>query len=275
MARKLFCEISPLTYRISVQKGIILKDLSDLFRGEQYARRMQSEPLPYIVKSHVSLIERQLAGVNPQLQKNKATNLALAARGIHGLVIAPGETFSFWRAVGHPSEKDGYLPGLTLSTRKGLGSAIGGGLCQMANMVHWLVLHSPLTVTELHHHSDAMFPDERRRVPFGTGTSVFYNRLDYRFRNTTDQPVQLLVWIEDGYLCGELRSLRSFGRRYRMTEEDHYFSREGGDYYRNSKVYRLVSDEKTGKEIAKELVLVNHSKVLYDPALIPKEQLRD
>ena len=51
----------------------------------------------------------------------------------------------------------------------GFRSGVGGGLCQLANMVHWLLLNSPLTVTELHHHSDALFPDERRTVPFGTG----------------------------------------------------------------------------------------------------------
>ncbi len=36
-------------------------------------------------------------------------------------------------------------------------SGYGGGLCQMANMIHYLVLNSPLEVTELHHHSDALF----------------------------------------------------------------------------------------------------------------------
>lgn len=34
----------------------------------------------------------------------------------------------------------------------------------MANMIHWLVLHTPLEVTELHHHSDALFPDVKRRA---------------------------------------------------------------------------------------------------------------
>jgi vancomycin resistance protein VanW len=40
-------------------------------------------------------------------------------------------------------------------------------------------------------------------------------------------------------------------------------------------VYRLVFDRETGMQLAKELILANHSKVLYDPALIPKEQIRN
>ena len=60
-------------------------------------------------------------------------------------------------------------------------------MCQMANMIHYLILNSPLEVVEIHHHSDALFPDDRRRVPFGTGTSILYNNVDYRFRNNSNQ----------------------------------------------------------------------------------------
>ena len=154
-------------------------------------------------------------------------------------------------------------------------SGVGGGLCQMGNLIHWLVLNSPLTVTELHHHSDALFPDERRRVPFGTGTSVCYNHIDYRFRNDTDQTVQLLVWIEGDELCGELRSEKPFPHHYRLVEENHHFRKEGDDWYRISQVYRLVYAQDNEAPIAKELILDNHSKVLYDPALIPAEQIRN
>lgn len=154
-------------------------------------------------------------------------------------------------------------------------SGVGGGLCQMANMIHYLVLNSPLEVTELHHHSDALFPDDRRRVPFGTGTSVFYNYLDYRFKNNTDQDVQILVWIENGELCGELRSEKEFPYRYKLVEENHHFKKEGDTYYRISQVYRLVIDKKTNEEVRKKLILDNHSKVMYDYSLIPVDQIRN
>ena len=145
----------------------------------------------------------------------------------------------------------------------------------MANMIHWLVLNSPLEVTELHHHSDALFPDERRRVPFGTGTSIWYNNVDYRFKNTTDQDVQILVWVENGEVCGELRSMRAFSCRYKLIEENHHFQKEGDKYFRVSQVYRIVIDRLTNEELYKELILDNHSEVLYDYDLIPKEEIRN
>ncbi|MBQ8400337.1 MAG: VanW family protein [Clostridia bacterium] len=202
MARKLFCELHPVCYAISREKEILRRHLQDLVSAgqERFAVTWEKEPLAHIVKSHTSVLVRRLHGVDMELQENKVTNIALACGRINGIMIRPGETFSFWRTVGRPTYRKGYLDGLVIS-RHGFTKGVGGGLCQMANMIHWLVLNSPMEVTELHHHSDALFPDERRRVPFGTGTSVSYNYVDYRFRNPTDQPVQILLWCENGEQC--------------------------------------------------------------------------
>ena len=248
MERKLFCELSPTCYKISVEKEIARRRLSDLHCKTPFAESHDLTPLPNIVKGHSSILIRKLHAVDLQLQQNKVENLRLACAQINGLLIRPGEVFSFW-------------------------AGIGGGLCQLGNMIHLLILHSPLTVTELHHHSDALFPDERRRVPFGTGTSVFYNNVDYRFQNTSGQTVQLLVWLDEDSLCGELRSETPFPFRYRLVEEGHHFQKEGERYYRVSQVYRLVIDRETQTQVAKELILDNHSEVLYDYELIPKEQI--
>ena len=208
-----------------------------------------------------------------QLQQGKIQNLRIAAQKLNGIIIRPGETFSFWGLVGHPTAKKGYTEGLVIAGTQ-MKPGIAGGLCQLANMAHWLVLNSPLTVTELHHHSDALFPDERRTVPFGTGTSVFYKNVDYQFKNTTNQPVQLLFWLSDTDLCGELRTTKPFPYRYRIVEEDSCFVREDDGWYRVSKVYRRVIERESGKKVAKEPVLDNHSRVMYDPALIPPGQIR-
>ena len=274
MSRKLFCDINPTTYKISMKKEILLRHIKNVLSKEKIAKYHSKEELPNIVKSHTSIMVRKLLGVDIKLQENKVTNIMLACNKINGIIIKPGETFSFWSLVGPTGKKNGYKEGLVIG-RKGMTSGYGGGLCQMANMIHWLVLNSPLEVTELHHHSDALFPDERRRVPFGTGTSVCYNNIDYRFKNNTDQKVQILVWCENGELCGELRSERKFPCRYKLVEENHHFKKEGEKYYRISQIYRLVIDSTTNEELKKELILNNHSEVMYDYSLIPKDQIRE
>lgn len=275
LARKLFCDINPTCYKISVKKETLLRNIKDFLSREKIAKEKSEELLPNVVKSHSSILVRKLEGVDIRLQENKVTNIRLAAEKINGIIIKPGETFSFWKTVGKTTEKEGYVEGLVIKRGGKLGADIGGGLCQMANMIHWLILNSPLEVTELHHHSDALFPDERRRVPFGTGTSVLNNYVDYRFKNTTDQNVQIAVWIENGELCGELRSEKAYPFRYKLVEENHRFRKENGKFYRISKVYRIVIERENNSEIKKELILDNHSLVMYDYSLIPSEQIRD
>ena len=274
MGRKLFCELSPTTYKISIEKERFKRNIKNKKDKAILAKTYQKEELPNIVKSHTSIILRKLHNVDMKLQENKKTNLELASKKINGLIIHPGEIFSFWYIVGQATKEKGYKDGLVIS-KTGFTKDIGGGLCQLANMIHYLVLNSPLEVVELHHHSDALFPDDRRRVPFGTGTSIFYNYLDYRFRNNTDQNIQLLLWVDNDILCGELRSEKEFPNRYKLEEENHHFKKENNKYYRISQVYRITIDRKTNKEINKELILDNHSEVMYDYSLIPESEIRN
>ena len=275
MSRKLFCEVNPLFYDISVAKERSIRNVKNIVDKNKLANFKSDKELPNIVKSHTSIILRKLHNVDMELQINKKTNLQIASKEISGIIIHPGEIFSFWYLVGNATEEKGYKKGLAIS-RHGFKSNIGGGLCQLANMIHYLVLNSPLEVVELHHHSDALFPDDRRRVPFGTGTSVFYNYLDYRFINNTDQDVQILVWVDDDVLCGELRSEKPFPNRYKLEEVNHHFKKEDdGKYYRISQVYKIIIDRETNKEVGKELILDNHSEVMYDYDLIPKDEIRN
>ena len=274
MARKLFCELSPTCYKISVFKERTKRHIKNKLNQHKLATTKSDKELPNIVKGHTSIILRKLHNVDMQLQINKKTNLEIASKQLNGLIIHPGEIFSFWYLIGEATRKYGYKEGLVI-TKNGFTSDIGGGLCQLANMIHYLVLNSPLEVIELHHHSDALFPDDRRRVPFGTGTSVFYNYLDYRFKNNTDQDIQLLLWVSDDTLCGELRSVKEFPYRYKLVEENHHFRKEGDKYYRISQVYRSVIDRSTNKELKKELILDNHSEVMYDYSLIPENEIRN
>lgn len=264
MKRKLFCEISPLTYKISMEKGILLRNIKDLFSKETFAKEKTEEKLPFIIYKHNSLIRRKLGNVNMELQENKAKNLSLAAPKINGIIIKPGETFSFWHLVKRCLEKDGYKEGLTISSGKP-SSGIGGGMCQLSNLIHWMILHTDMEITEHHHHDQIdLFPDFKRVIPFGTGTSIMYNYLDYRFKNTTNLTYQLIIYVTDEYLCGELRADNRQDYKYHILAEDIYFSKEKDGVYRNGKVYREKNDCKTGNYISKELIRVNHAKVCYD-----------
>lgn len=273
MERKLFCELSPFAYRLSMEKEILKRHLRDLFQKTSFAKERTENSLPVLVYQHKSLIRRRLGNVNMVLQENKATNLALAVSHIDGLLIRRGETFSVWKQIGRTTERKGYKEGLTIA--KGQPSqGIGGGLCQLSNLIHWMVLHSDLTITEHHHHDGLdLFPDFGRQIPFGTGTSISYNYIDYRVKNDTTNTYQLRLWVDDEYLCGELRAEESLPHTFHIHAENEFFSREEGVVYRNGQVYRDTIDRKTGHTIDSQLIRTNHAKVMYDcpPSTIIRE----
>jgi vancomycin resistance protein VanW len=262
--RRLFCEISPTTYKISVFKNMLLRDLKDIFSSQEFANSKMDALLPVLIYRNKSLMRRVLGNVDPVLQENKVLNLGLSAPKVTNVLIRPGQTFSFWRLAGRCSEKEGYKKGLVISSGK-VSEGIGGGMCQFTNLIHFIVLHSPMDIIE-HHHHDGMdlFPDFGRQIPFGTGTSIMYNYLDYRFKNSTDTTFQLITYVTDKYLCGELRANRPLDVRYHIRTENEYFSREGDTVYRNGLVFREQIDEKTGNLLLKELIKKNHAMVMYD-----------
>lgn len=238
--------------------------VKDWLQKTDFSKKRIEMPLPELIYKHNSLIRRRLGNVNMQLQENKATNLTLAVRHIDGLVIRPSETFSVWKLIGRTTKRKGYKEGLTIA--KGQPSqGIGGGMCQLSNLIHWLVLHSDLTITE-HHHHDALdlFPDFGRQIPFGTGTSISYNYIDYRVKNTTANTYQLRLWVDNEYLCGELRAERQQPHTFHIHAENEFFSREEGIIYRNGEVYRDIIDRITGQCIERQLIRTNHARVMYE-----------
>lgn len=260
----LFCEISPLTYQVSVLKCRMMRNVRDAFSGRKFAQERLDYKLPFIVYKHNSLIRRRLGNVNMKLQDNKAVNLGISAPKVTNVIIKPGETFSFWKLVGKTKAKYGYMEGLQISSGK-TSSGIGGGMCQFTNLIHWMVLHSPLEVVERHHHDKYdLFPDYNRQVPFGVGTSIFYNYLDYRFFNPTDITFMLVVYTTEEYLCGELLADKELSKAYHIKSQNDRFIKEDGKVYRCGTVLRNVLDKETGNVISKEVIGKNHAEVLYD-----------
>jgi vancomycin resistance protein VanW len=229
----------PALYALSVLRLRVGRHLQQRLDGHTYAATRQAAPLEHRVFKHTSKLLRHATGAELALQLGKVANLRVAVPLLSGVVLAPGETFSFCRLVGRPTRTRGFVDGLELASgvaRPG----VGGGLCQAANLLHWLVLHSPLTLVERHAHSFDPFPDDGRVLPFGSGATIFYNYRDLRFRNDTAQAWQVRLWLTDKLLEGELRCQAPHGLKYRVYEERHRFFRRGERLYRANELWREV-----------------------------------
>jgi vancomycin resistance protein VanW len=236
--------------------------------GKNYASGISPEPLTHQSTQHQSFLLRPLKDVEMYLQHNKTTNLKLAISHINGLLIKPGQTFSFWKQVGRPTKQKGYLDGLTLENGK-IGKGIGGGLCQLGNLLYWMALHTPLDVTERWRHSYDVFPDINRKIPFGSGATLSYNYIDLQLHNPTENTYQLNLWIDSEYLHGEIRCSKLTANTYEVFETDHSFKQQWwGGYTRHNKIWkRKINIADSTEEL--ELVTVNHAIMMYNPLLTP------
>lgn len=255
--------LHPVLYRVSVLLRRFHRRLKWSFGGDIYALSRISSRLPAKVVSHRSLLLRKLEGTDMELQRNKVNSLRIASSLIDSVVVPPGEVFSFWKLVGKPTVRRGFPPGLQLSFGS-LVSMEGGGLCQMSNLLHWMVLQTPLTVIERHRHSTDPFPDYRRTVPFGTGATVFYNYLDFAFRNGTPFTFQVCVKTGSEYLEGEIRCDTDLPASISVVEKDHRFVTEGDSVFRMNELWRVETDVSSGRLIQENLLMKNRCLVLYD-----------
>ena len=219
----------------------------------------------YIVFEHKSLILRPLKDVEMYLQINKRRNLELAILELNDVEIKPGETFSFWKLVGRPNSKKGYLEGLVLNQGK-IDKAIGGGLCQLGNLLFWIFAHSPLKIIERHRHSYDVFPDTNRKVPFGAGATLSYNYVDLQVYNDSEYSFLLKLWIDDENLNGQLLSDFAIQESYSIEERNHMFvQQDWGAYSRHNQIFRLIKNN--AGETSETLLFENHALVMYCPFL--------
>ena len=231
--------------------------------GAAWASYRSPADLPVRAHRHASLLLRRLDGADMVLQHNKVVNLRLASARVDRLVIRPGETFSFNKVVGNCTRRKGYIEGMRLSDGAPV-PGVGGGICQLANLLHWMFLHSPLTVLERSEHSFDPFPDHGRVLPWGVGCTIVYNYVDLVVRNDTATTFQLRTRVGERHLHGELRADRELPVSYSVEARGERFE-TGADglVRRSNEIWRTVTDRRTGLPVADELVRRNRAVVKY------------
>ncbi|HJQ04854.1 MAG TPA: VanW family protein [Nocardioides sp.] len=258
-------ERHPALYPAAVRVHQLRRHLRWATSDATWATSRTEEDLPVRLLKHASLLMRELSEDEMVLQRNKVTNLRLAAARTDRILIRPGETFSFNKVVGNCTRRKGYVEGMRLSNGKAI-AGVGGGICQLANLLHWMFLHSPLTVVERSEHSFDPFPDKGRVLPWGVGCSIVYNYVDLVVRNDTAHTFELRTWVDERHLRGELRADTATEHSYRVEARDEAFLRHEGRVYRRNEIWRTVISRRTGDVLGEELLKTNCALVRYLPA---------
>lgn len=128
------------------------------------------------------------------LTAGKIHNLRIACQALNGLEIPAGAIFSFWKQLGRVTRRRGFVDGREL--REGcLIPSVGGGLCQLSNLLYSAALDAGFEVMERHAHS--------RKVPGSLAerdrdATVFWNYVDLRFRS--EVPYRLETTLTDTHI---------------------------------------------------------------------------
>lgn len=134
---------SALRGRLGLIYYSMLRHMLWLTMNRQFAKTR----LPFLYFTHNTPLFRELQDVDMWMQHNKVTNLKLASAKVKGIVLHPGEVFSYWKLIGKPTRRKGYLDRMILKSGT-FHAGTGGGLCQLSNLIFWMTIHTPLTVTE-------------------------------------------------------------------------------------------------------------------------------
>ena len=231
-----------------------------------FCTERRKEDLPYAAAEHQTPLVRNLKSVDMWMQRNKVVNLQKAVPHIDGILIRPGQTFSYWFLIRKPTKRKGYLPGMILRNGQVV-SGVGGGLCQLSNLIFWMAIHTPLTVVERHRHGYDVFPDSNRTQPFGSGATCFYPHGDLMLRNDTDNTYQIRVEVGPEFLRGSIRCDIPPSRKYEIVEKNHRIEDTWwGGYCRHNELYQQVYDG-GGTLLSERLIVANDAIMMYSPLL--------
>lgn len=264
-ARGLLRAALPLELRIALRRAPAIA--RDLLLPTPIERAADRAAFPHVQCARATPLRRGTVHYGEQLQQGKERNVALGAALIDGAVVAPGAIFSWHRAVGPPLRLRGFTRGPELHEGV-LEPGLGGGLCQVSNLLYWLALHAGMEIVERHRHELDLFPDHDRTAPFGCGATVYYPRRDLRFRNPLEQPLLLETWLEAGQLHGRARLPCDPGMRWEVSEAGHRFVRSGAGVFRENRLLRRRIGP--GTAVAEELVSQNRARAAYP---VPESQI--
>ena len=238
--------------------------------NSQFAKTKVTDSFPYTYASHKTVLMRKLKDVDMWMQRNKIINLKLATQEVDGIILRPGEIFSYWKLIGNPTRSKGYVEGMILQNGT-FAAGVGGGLCQLSNLIFWMTIHTPLTVVERHRHGYDVFPDSNRTQPFGSGATCYYPYGDLMIQNNTNDTYQLRVHVGEEYLEGAWLVDKEPMYHYEIIERNHEMRGEyWGGYSRHNELYQLQYDL-SGKLLADKLIVKNAALMMYSPFLNESE----
>lgn len=132
---------------------------------------------------------------------NRTTNIRLATNKINGIVIMPGETFSYNQTVGKRTAAAGFKSAAVYANGE-VTTGIGGGICQVSSTLYNAVLLANLEIVERYNHGF-----NTGYVPAGRDATVSWGGPDFKFKNSRNYPIKLVCSVSGGKVLTQVFGL--------------------------------------------------------------------
>ena len=175
--------------------------------------------------------------------KDRTTNLTLAANKINGTVLMPGETFSYNTVVGARTIAAGYKEApIYLSGQ--VVDGLGGGICQITSTLYNAVVYANLEIVERTNHQ--FVPSY---VTASRDATVVYGSIDFKFKNNRNYPIKITCSVSGG-----VANFKIFGLKQDDDCEVQISSYETGRTSTAiySEAYKIL--KRDGKEVGREVL---------------------
>lgn len=132
--------------------------------------------------------------------KERTTNIRLAAKAINNHVVFPNEQFSFNKVVGKRTKERGYMRAPVI-VKGELAEDIGGGICQVSSTLFNAVNLRGIEIIERYSHSRSV-----PYVPPGKDATVSWWGPDFVFKNNYSHPILIRAAAQNGKMSITLYS---------------------------------------------------------------------
>ena len=122
--------------------------------------------------------------------QNRITNVQLAAASIDGIILAPGEQFSYNDALGERTTERGYKAAGAYSGGQVV-QEVGGGICQVSSTLYYAALLANLQIDVRTCH---YFPVGY--LPAGLDATVSWGGPEFKFTNNRDWPIKIEASVD-------------------------------------------------------------------------------
>jgi vancomycin resistance protein YoaR len=149
---------------------------------------LTSVPSPTLSELQESLFRDLLGGYASYTEtssENRVNNIVRTAELINGVVLLPGDSFSFNGVVGQRTEARGFMTAGAYINGQ-LTEDVGGGICQSSSTLYNAAVLANLNIVSRRGHSMTV-----SYVPYGRDATVDYGNIDFVFENDTGYPVRI------------------------------------------------------------------------------------